>query len=189
MASATREYRPAECFGPLTAAQAYAEAHKVVHVEDSAAALVFLMGDEEISSGRAHYWRMHFLLPQRRALAIVNVMSDPEVETGATLPVIVQMESEPLSVPHEDWRNGRVVIDEVHDPIERERLWRAVPHWYRPLPVPFIDSPHAVRAILSQCPTAFAHDEVLSGVTLENGQAVWRVVTEEMEYTTTFAAG
>lgn len=174
--------------GPLTAAQAWEIAYPVAAQYDPQARLTLIVSDDDISDqGESHQWSFHFDLPQQRAQAIIRVASDPAVETSDLPPLLCIEQVRPF--PEEDsvmatWlAQGSISQEAVNEQWQRHLDNRPA------LPIPFRDSPEAVRALREQGVDFISGDSdmVLSGKVLPDGQAVWGVMAYGVEYQTPFA--
>jgi hypothetical protein len=170
---------------PLTASQALAIAYPAaVHYDPQARWVRVASGDYISDEGLSNQWSFRFDLPQQRAEAIVRVAADP---AGSPQPVLCRELVHPFPEPESQlaaWlEQGAVSQDFVNEHWQ----WRLDNH--PALPIPFSDSPDAVRALREQGVNFISGDDemVLSGEVLPDGQAVWRIIEYGVEYQTPFA--
>jgi hypothetical protein len=174
--------------GPLTAAQAFQIAHPAAVQYDPLARLVLVVSDEDISEeGDSHQWSFRFDLPQQRAQVRVRVASDLAVETRDRPPVLCTEQVRPFPDPDSEmaaWlAEGAVSQTFVNE------QWLAHQADNPALPIPFRDSPEAVRSLREQGVDFIGGDPhmVLRSKVLANGQAVWAIYAYHVEYHTPFA--
>jgi len=119
-------HRRWDAVGPLTAFEAYDLVERLARWHDADAVPVAIESRGGVEpDGRAARWIIALRLPVRRGLATYDVMT---------------------RVDERDWPIDGVDIDERVEPHSVERATRS------PIPVPFTDSPAAVRDLFSAAP-------------------------------------
>jgi hypothetical protein len=172
---------------PLTAYQAFQVAQPAAMQYDPQARLALVASDEDISSeGDSRHWSFYFDLSHQRAQAIIQVTSDPEAERLGQMRVLLIEQVRPFPEPGSQmavWLQEGTVSQEFVT-----EQWHAHLANRPALPIPFRDSPEAVRALSEQGVDFITGDTsmVLSGEVLPTGEAVWRIVAYDVEYQTPF---
>ncbi len=176
--------------GPLTASEAFVIVDPAAKGYDADAFCHLLTAGERINGeGLSDLWELFYMMPNARAKATLGVGIDEHCD------------------PDEEWEQ-RFLFEDVrpfahHEPgnilrrlirggaFDVRAQWRQELERHAPLPLPFRDSPEAVRTFIAQGEDFFSGDIHLTvqTKTLATGEAVWWSMAYGVEYTTPFADG
>jgi hypothetical protein len=173
--------------GALTAQQAFGPIpHRAAHY-DPAARLVRISGQDINWHGHAHVWEFWYLLPQQRARACSEVaVCDDDLDVALEVNCLRECLTpfpEPDATIHHLIRTGALV------PAVLDELWAQELAHQPALPIPFRDSPDAVRDMREQGADVIAGSTslYLTASVMPSGAAVWQLHVHDVDYHTPFA--
>lgn len=176
--------------GPITARDAFAISDPVAKSYDADAFCHLMNAGERINSeGISDLWELLYLFPGERARAIFGVGIDEHCDPDEEWELRYLFEGVRPFVRHEPGGIlGRLIRSGAFDV---RAQWQRELERHAPLPVPFRDSPEAVRMFIAQGEDFVSGDIHLTVQTrtLATGEAVWWSMAYGVEYTTPFAAG
>lgn len=178
----TREGRVQSLVAPVTARQAFGVAQAAVEAYGGDARLTMIVSGEDISvEGLARLWEFLFIFPSNRMQGIITVaVCDDDVEEGKRLCLRERV----TPFVQAGGMLDKMVREGTVTPGFIEEQWRKEVERQPGLPVPFRDSPEAVRELREKGADFIAGDThmTLAAKVNESGEAVWQTIVWNVEY-------
>lgn len=176
--------------GPVTAREAFAIADPAAKGYDADAFCHLMSAGERIDGeGVSDLWELFYMLPSARARAAFGVGIDEHCDPDSEWEQRYLFENLQPFARHEPGDTlGRLIPGRAFDV---RAQWKQDLERHVPLPVPFRDSPEAVRTFMAQGEDFVSGDIHLTVQTrtLATGETVWWSMAYGVEYTTPLAAG